>query len=214
MKRLHTITIALSVAAMFLSVDCRAQAKVSVTSNANREDFDPMSDTWEEDTCPLGTIAKDFYVVEPVGSLKGIEAHFGFVDGQLSDSCVLNPCPLSGSKKVQLIKCGGTNTEILESISSMGYMPAPTQYLLGLVIQYPELPIKYKGVFSIDGNNRLPRQQFPEFYGYIGVSYLPGQWPMRGADDYITYLLVENIGWDEAGNGISNPPKWYAVIRK
>lgn len=99
------------------------------------------------------------YKLKPTNTVEGINKHFDWVYSWITvEHCPLKP--QTEEKEIELINFGKyvTTENALNKFDEMGYEAAPSNYLLSLGIEHPEV-IKEKGlVVSLDESNLLPSE--------------------------------------------------------
>ena len=125
------------------------------------------------------------FKVKPINSFEKIGKHFtDFYKGLLDPKVGHFAYSYENEEDIELIQ--GSRSEL----RMLGFIPAPPNYLLGLVMQYPDITKKYSQIVSID-------QEFSD--GPIrGWSYL--------------YVDAEDIGLCPTTGDYSK--SWIVVIRK
>lgn len=115
------------------------------------------------------------YMVDPVNDLLQLQndsTNFVF-DPEYVEKKVNILTPSQLRQPIQLIHASGDGYEMLEEIKGRGFVPAPSPYLFGLGLQYPETISEYKRVASYDENNRTPFGRFgrgiEQFYTYFAL---------------------------------------------
>ncbi len=100
------------------------------------------------------------FVVNPINDIQASLDNFGwYYEWIKTQKLEFNLESTDGSQAVELIKCKpGKFDVILREIDARGYMPAPSPYLLGLGVQYPQVIKEYGLIVSLDENNLLPRE--------------------------------------------------------
>ena len=137
------------------------------------------------------------YIVTPVndiqGSLDKFDWHYDWIKKQ---KLVFKVDSSDGPKTIELIKCTPASTDAtLKEIDSLGFMPAPSPYLLGLGVQHPDVIKEHEWIVSLDDANLLPDE-------YGDLCFLDLDW--RGERDL---FLTERDGeWRDDW--------WFAVVRK
>lgn len=116
------------------------------------EDFDAIAKALAEAGIKSRT-PNPAFIVNPINSVEGIQNHFDWV----YDWITPKHCPLKsveGAKTIELIKCKPGETEdVLKEIDERGFYPAPSNYVLGLGVEYPETIKEYQYIVSLDENN-------------------------------------------------------------
>ena len=74
---------------------------------------------------------------------------------------------------IELIKLKPDTTEnSLKQIDELGFIPAPSPYVLGLVIQHSEVPDKYRNITSLDEGNIFEKSLSSTIKKYPSFLYL------------------------------------------
>jgi hypothetical protein len=95
--------------------------------------------------------SQDTFIVKPVNTVKGIKNYFEWVNPWITpEHCPLKP--LEGERKIKLIKApyDGETDEILKFFEKEGVIPTPTNYLIGLAVQYRQQMLNRTFVVSLD----------------------------------------------------------------
>ncbi|MDB5255005.1 MAG: hypothetical protein JWL92_381 [Candidatus Nomurabacteria bacterium] len=135
------------------------------------------------------------FVVIPLNDLKGNMDNFKWVRNHLA-KLKFNVESTDGPKIIELIKCKPGKTEaVLKEINENGFIPAPSPYVLGLGVQYPDVIKEYGRIISLDEQNVLLRGSCDPCFLYL-------YW-----DGLRNLSLTKRAGWwDDRW--------WFAVVRK
>lgn len=95
------------------------------------------------------------FSVKPINTVKGIKKFFDWMYTWITTAY----CPLKlvvdESKVIELIKCKPMQSteETLKEIDGRGFIPAPSNYVLGIGVNHPDVHKEYKYIISLDKNN-------------------------------------------------------------
>lgn len=135
------------------------------------------------------------FVVTPLNDIEGNMGNFKHPAKHLAKLKFNVECA-DGPKTIELIQCKpGKKEVVLKEIDERGFIPAPSQYLLGLGVQYPAAIKQYVWIISLDEQNILLRENGTPCFLYL---YCDG---------------CRNISLTKC-DGLWNIRWWFAVIRK
>lgn len=138
------------------------------------------------------------FKVFPVNTVKDVSKKFMYYEEWITpENCPLK-LTLDEPKIVELIKVKpGKYKTILQRMQNGNiFIPAPSNYLIGLGMQYPELYKEFENIISFDEDN-----VFPDEYGFPSV--------MTINFDHKHSLYLRGIAREEF-----DEKWWIAVIRK
>lgn len=135
--------------------------------------------------------------VIPINTVAGISQHFdGMYDWITPITCPVKPVA-DEPRIIELIKVTPfQDTEAtLKEIDALGFAPAPSNYVLGLGVQYPDVHKEYRYIVSLDEQNVFP-----------GRSGSPCFLCLSWGGERELSLAYEAGGWSDGW--------WFAVVRK
>lgn len=137
------------------------------------------------------------YKVRPINTVEGISKYFDWVYNWITpEHCPLKPVN-NLEKDIELIKFDKylSTDDAIKEIAAQGYVPAPSNYLLGLGVQYPEIHKGKKWIVSLDKQNLFADQDGIPCFLCLG-------W----GDERCLHVVY--------GTGVWGDGWWFAVVRK
>lgn len=136
------------------------------------------------------------YTLKPTNNLDESRSKYDWVYYWISDKNTPLK-PQEGEKEIELINFGKyiTTEDALKEFEAQGYEPAPSNYLVTLGIEYPDVLKEKSFIVSLDEKNLLPGDDGSPSFLYLG-------W--RGER---SLGLAKRAGeWNDSW--------WFAVVRK